>query len=580
MLDNKDQSGVVIFVTALVLAVLLLVFVGVVQIGYYFLVRAELRAAVRAAASTSAHQMCSTKSCYELAHFAPLQVIQLFPVHSGFGRSTEFKLNITGANAYDSEWPTVDGLGTVGIEIGRWVSAGGFEPFDQNRPGLSDPNWQADHPGVPRFAAMNAVRVYATRTINSTILNLFLGSGGVRQEMIFVADMPQPHQVAPFAMPICHLIGNNGDYSPPSLCFGERYFTAADHYCGGAPCNLVPTFTWEPLTPNVFLPVTGVWTGPAPGANLPSAAEIAVCNSTIKAAAPASSFTCDFVSDTRCNWDTPHYPQPSDNYGVIGIPGVSAAAEGTIASLLAPGSLPFSGIQLNDSFQILYGGLTLSATEDAVWSMMSGIDSWNTTIPIGSSELFKTAGLPWQQLFEYNKYSSDGSGTAYDCSALTPSSTSTGLCNSRRFGPHPVLEPENGIPGVGYGTQANPEYVWRQEIPVIADWNNAASPCQTGASDLTIAPGGDWRIIGFVQAHLFDVDIGNPPPSGPGFDPAPPFYDGMIWPYPAMPAPGGPWGFPTSCNLVRAVLPCSGDFLPGNQAGYYYLTMTGPVQVE
>ena len=581
MLKRSSQGGVVLITALFVSIALIILAVGVIQTGYYFMVTSELRSAVSAAAYTSARQMCSTNGCYQLSHFSPLQVVQTFPIHSGLGRTTDFRLNITAGNSNDTEWQSVDGLGTFGLEIGRWLPSGGFEPFDKKVPPYSDPSWQSLHPGVPLFTAMNAVHVYATRQISSLILQPFIGSLTIRQEMTVVAEMPKPHNIAPLAIPVCSIINQSLDFNPSALCFAERYFTAVDRYCGGAPCNKVPSFTWEPVSPTAYFPTSGVIDKALPGLNVPTASEKSTCESTIAAAAPGSNFNCDFVSDSRCNWDTLHFPQTSDNYGVIGVPAGYGASESAIAGALQKDSIAYSATQLNDTFQILPDGLKESSTEDKVWEMMSGsAGGYVTTRDYDISYMNPSNDLSLPHKFEYNKYIGDGSGTTYDCSTLTPSSVNTGICNSRRFGPHPKLDPANGVYPEAYRTEADRPQVWLQEIPVIADWDHSADTCTTGQSDNIVNPSGDWRIIGYVRADIFDVDIGNSPPVNNGFNPSAPFYDGMIWPYPTMPTAGAmPWGFPDSCNLIRAFIGCGTDLLPGNDTNWTEY-ITGPVRVN
>jgi hypothetical protein len=110
--------------------------------------------------------------------------------------------------------------------------------------------------------------------------------------------------------------------------------------------------------------------------------------------------------------------------------------------------------------------------------------------------------------------------------------------------------------------------VWKVDLPIIADFSEDAAPCPhtpippilvTFTSPyepkhLKVLPTGerDIRVVGFVEAYLFDADIGRPPPSVSGS-------------CASEPNRADPWGFtvngtPTNCNSVRARLSCNSFF--------------------
>ena len=99
--------------------------------------------------------------------------------------------------------------------------------------------------------------------------------------------------------------------------------------------------------------------------------------------------------------------------------------------------------------------------------------------------------------------------------------------------------------------------MWETIFPVIADTRVGAPRCphkHNGFVPLNYAEG-EYKIVGFVQGYIYDVDIGNPPP-----------------PEPTCPAGAGanPWSFTLpdgtkpNCNIVRARVKCDTFFIPAS----------------
>jgi hypothetical protein len=530
---------------------------------------------------------------------------------------------------------------------------------------------------------MNGLRLYARRRVDFSILGILVFGQEIADETIVVVSLPTVTQVAPLAMPICHLLNDRGDFSVPSLCSGERFFTSSQHYCSsGAPCSLTPSFTWEPKTQNIYIPIDGVFDKQLPPENRPLADQVTDCQNRVASQSPPRWFQCDFVSDPRCNWDSPRYPQAADNYGVVGMPGSSGTTtEGAVMSLK---STHFQvSAEIGQPFAILPSGFTQKVSEDDLFDFIMGKDNaYNpdhvNRVPLRASSTLNDGANP-SRWYEYNKYSPTTSTTTststsvdtttttsvlptptptatptatptgtpksskliwpleagasaglvdpstdlrnsraalgpntvttistvttpqvapevnspsgvypnsispaqtggnsligaptspLSCSDLTASSTNYGICNSRRFGPHP----DAGFIPEGYGIaisalRLDRDIVWSDLIPVIADFSDSAAGCGVGGFDPEINTAGDWQIIGFVRANLFDVDIGNPPPTypSPKVDPqVDAHYNGMFWPYPEFPDydPSRAWGFPQACNLIRGKLDCDRNILP------------------
>ena len=201
-----------------------------------------------------------------------------------------------------------------------------------------------------------------------------------------------------------------------------------------------------------------------------------------------------------------------------------------------------------------------------------------------------------------------GSHTGEISGAMGPH-TNNGICNSRRFGPQPTPAPgETPIEPQGIGKNGE-KSVWFTSVPIIADFGSAAQACASVASSsgpsgatlyndpyvISSGEGHQWRVIGFVRTDIYDVDIGKSPPTFPSpslvaklgsLNPDPTTFKGLVWPYgwfptSGMPTTDNPWGFPVSCNLVRARARCDTDFFPGDpQAARSGFGERQPIAVE
>jgi hypothetical protein len=105
---------------------------------------------------------------------------------------------------------------------------------------------------------------------------------------------------------------------------------------------------------------------------------------------------------------------------------------------------------------------------------------------------------------------------------------------------------------------------WKIKIPVIAEPGTGAAACSgvipgTSISDPNLAANKNYTIIGFVDLIVYDVDMGEPPPSYPILK----VDESGTEPFPEE------MRFQEPCNNVRARITCESQFVPSSVPGGY-----------
>ncbi len=312
--SDPNESGVIIVLFALLLAGLLTIVMFTVGLGDWTFRRTELQLAADTAASDAAASFCSTRSCWNYSLINALESLDRMGVR-GVTNSARFRTelqaaiadlksqlangvkDISGANG-QNEW-LIDGL-KVQISRGRWWPEGvqktvydsngvgtvvpvapasvdvsrlipqndiygftdsvgfepKFEPFDR----FDGTVWQAEagNQGTPAFIAANSVHVKFSFEKYSPILYLGVPSGAstIAVESVAARLKQSPKLefcAAPFAIPVCTLLNNLGEYVPESACKFDRFFTGEKRYCtqtelDAGTCNVLPGSFYAPIT--------------------------------------------------------------------------------------------------------------------------------------------------------------------------------------------------------------------------------------------------------------------------------------------------------------------------------------------
>ncbi|HRY67882.1 MAG TPA: hypothetical protein P5159_02310 [Phycisphaerae bacterium] len=109
--------------------------------------------------------------------------------------------------------------------------------------------WVTANPNIPPFVAANAMLVELERP---AVPAWPPGSGTVpvKATALAIAGPVEEVMVAPFAIPVCSLLDEYGEFQGPRMAVTERIFTQAARYCGGEGpnCNNMPTFPYTPCS--------------------------------------------------------------------------------------------------------------------------------------------------------------------------------------------------------------------------------------------------------------------------------------------------------------------------------------------
>lgn len=545
LLGNKiaaGEDGIAMILMAISLTAIVAFLALMFNVANYSLIRAQLRGAADAAAFAGAGNICSSLSCWDKSRIVAIETLNSFRVKNNLGQPEDIQIDPMETGP-DYSYGNL----TIKIERGFWRSGvggpGSFVPFE-------DPT---TYPGVPKFAAANAIRVSLSRTsivpLMDSIFQGALNWSGAAQA-VAVASQLKAVEVAPFAIPLCSLINSAGDFDAAKVCYGERLFAASNRYCpsGNPDCKVIPGFPFEPLTS--------------------SAQMIRDCQVAPDPSPPA---LCEYKYDNACGFRSPHYESIADHYGVVGIPGVNATPQEAEVAELINSPTGSTAVAIGMPFSILPQGLTSMDSYDAMhWQMFSNHP--------GSSSHPRLQDTPLQD-FEYNiamhipRYLNMPDmfavprGPAVDCPFLLRDVDTNGACNSARrdFSGNAVTQQSLPVDQLASGlmssiaanssTIADP--VWSSLVPVIADFGLEGKSCQgvDGAAvenAVDTGEGHDWEIVGFLHSDIFDFDIAH----------APPTVDQVL-----SSNHGNTANLPVtfdhgSCNMIRAKLRCAGDLIP------------------
>lgn len=541
-------------IAVLLVALLLAGVALVINSSYARFVRSELQAAADAAAHAGAKEICASIKCWASAKAAAVEMLGSHTAHGDLKDELELAVKPEGGPVWD--YSKTRNL-IVTIERGRYLPARGFESMEGD--------WAAAHPGVPLHAAFNAVRVKVERPavelLGATIATTLWS---VSSEATAIAAPIDPVCVAPFAIPVCHILGNSGSLD---MCGRDTLFTQADRYCdsGASDCQNRPSFPYELCRPDArahlaphraaFDSGEGLkkWIS---GGEFKDYAELWT-HWEVDPTAPHC-FTSNgtpFPGSAECRTTRDEWyvegrgVTAADHFGVVGAPGEQLISEGQIQVLLSRAN-PCIQARLGDRFTLLHEGLRDQATDDLLWEQIADLAD---PAPDAAHPSFADAGLGTVEhnlsFFNWNE--------KLACGEITPE---RGVCNSRRFvadtansaGPGLPYLPFKPAPGINDRTP-----VWEVRIPVIANVAEDAAACSSDFSsmpDPIPTDADEFEIIGFVKVHLFDVDIGSPSP-----------------PLPSVPKgleAAGAWGFKYSimggedqCNLVRGRVSCGSSLL-------------------
>lgn len=466
---------------ALALPALLLTAYFVLNTVQYPITRTKVQAASDAAAHAATLILDpNDQSSWDRALVTAISALRAHEAElGGFGDAFDHGL---GPVFEDSE-----GRAKITIERGRYlagvasdgtVSAGEFESLE-------------DYPASMRIALANAVNVRLQIASGPGIGSVFAPqwiNGGISLGGIAIASettvtfVQHKEFVPPFALPLCALLNGASHFDATEICRSDRLFTTlewAEKFSGA-----VPDFMYDPGR------------------------------------------TTNIEAD-ELYYNSPHYSDGDNNYGVIGLPSGNATVEveEVLAALDFDANSEHPGMvetQIGARFAPLK---PLSTQEDIpettateigtrIWQLITnpkGLpdDSRWPTFAEGLSDLFD--GSPariqpnWIPFPEANQSDESGWFQRSGGASFTPAHQN--MCGSRRFrwncaaGGGPCEMPLYGTFG---------DTVWRVKVPLIARLgeNGKIAPC--GAPE-PIDPEHEYRIIAFVTVSIYDTDIGETP---------------------------------------------------------------------
>lgn len=552
------ERGAVAVLTAMLVVVLVGAMALALNHGYALLVQRELRTAADAAAHAVTVSLCATSACWADAKAAAINVLKGHLVHGRLGDSAAIDLDPDGGPV----WEDARKNWRVTVERGRWLPGGRFASLELPK--------GSPQSVVPLRLAANAVRVEIERPKQTFIAYPYGAAGGSAADYELDArttalkGKAEVGCVAPFALPVCALV-HDGEFQTDALDGADRLFMRTSRFCdaaspGSPACKrLVPEFFYSPADPARYDPLTR----------------------------PVE------VSPPQCSWNNPRFTDPSDHFGVVGLPESAVATkpvgEDMVRQVLENTTRPCVPATLGEPFLVLGTGLTEQASGEALWRQIS-VDYGG---PGRSHPAFSAA------------YPKLAVSTKSHDPAACPAAAGTGgngwgACNSRRYVYNGVLGQtyfpagrfDHGFTpawtdgGITWPAANEDTPLWKVQVPIIGPRGSKTLDCpggtSAGAEDPWVDPGQDYEIVGFLMVNLFDEDIAAPPPLNPsqiaddhGWGPS---GSDRVWGLNRAPDgnPTGPTCYPPGdkanspecapCDVVRGRVAENADYVATDQA--------------
>ena len=565
----KKENGAILPFTAMSVFTFLIISGVMLTVGLISRERARIRAAVDITLISAANVVCPSRLCLDQVRATAISTLQAnLRSRELDGISTN---DIDDSGSPRHLWQTEHY--TIEIERGRWKPLEGFESIEGD--------WQQQHPGTPSHSVLYAVRVRVASRINPIFKLLAPSMLSIESRATAIASPVEQSCVAPFALPLCSLLDSNGDFDQNKVAHADRLFSSIDRFGADSTHNIVPDFDWS-VVPTEALENHSVLVDLFDG---------------LKAKYNGKTVN-------SCEYPTTRFRSATDHYGVVGVPGDRMASEDLIQVLVTgPGCAP---AVIGQEFQILPEGLAQTTSADLIWSQIANQSVGSVTDaqhrPL--QELISGGeAVPANALYFANHASNDAcQGVAIgEKEPLAPFDVrpSFGVCNSRRSGfgreswsefQRRSVADQPGDQVCPYEDQEFASPYWKIKIPIIADESQNAQSCQGvlgSTEDPVLDPTAHYTIVGFITIGIYDVDIGERPPSLDSF----PTADRDVRRCSGIATPRGeiipenlpqfPFGFrdaagnSRNCNLVRARVDSNVRSLAGsNDAG------ASPVLVE
>ncbi len=531
----------------------------------------SLEETTQSAAESAALELCSTKECYQNAFDVAYTAIadsqsprrrRFYGPQTSVARGRWWPHDNNGEATHPYDSPT------------RFLHNNElFENFDHTlRDGTT---WQETYPQLPDFLAANTIAVQARATYRERRFRRAPKTTLYARSYAVAGKVSDEVCIAPFAIPVCALLNNSGEYDAESSCTRERLFTESNRYCDGEEeCNVVPGSIFKAFPKNTNDPDSI-----EAHTQFLFTEETDVNFSRTYNSDPGCIFFCEQTTtylDTRVNFtrdfkSSPHPEEesPADFFGIVGMPENAAQttyqfdSEQSYAEILN-NIASTNGFCLNakvgDDFKVLSSGLTTADSAEAFKQVLLS-DHTQTTqfaeeydviyhsilpkdaalIPedhvgatdlkllhdqLGCDEDTPRYGMCNSQLFYYdtkclvnqNMYSIDSNSTNYFRKPLynenmiaCPRVEEVGGYTATNLSGQRIYNPENFL------STNDSAKTWSSTIPIVAPKGegNTAAACagilQNATSDPLLPENTEYTIVGFTTINFFDYDIGLPP---------------------------------------------------------------------
>ncbi len=367
----------------------------------------QLQSIAEAAAIAGTQQLCPEDACLENAYKAALTTIgHNFSLHNKGYHQISLKVlppvnpqSKTNRTSYISEDNDLE----VVIYHG-WISR---EKPETDKQYFEEVNllWQEENPGIPAQLVINSLVVEMTLKGISSIVGFEVGNSNsalIKAKAIARSGPINNVPIAPFAIPACALLNEEGSFNPADICYGDRLFTRSDRYLPAVKNFLPFSVSYEEALEGVgpfIKPKNGVANdylsyygykdradaeqkrSEAFKKNLfgvrpsffygPCSKDINECNIKRELNYSLDPDNSSYSNEYKTfgGWSNYAYSHISDHYGVVGSTKINVTSE----SQLAMDLIYFNQTEavIGQEFNIFHQGLTHKISGDAIWDIMT-----------------------------------------------------------------------------------------------------------------------------------------------------------------------------------------------------------------
>lgn len=480
----SSQSGIALILGIPIILTIAAIAYGIIGLGIYYRDKTKLKGALDVSLLGAAAEICSSTECFNNSRTALVSLLSNNLPDYDLSFVNLEELNDDGSQK--TFWETDEY--SFEINRGRWGPR-------SNTLESVEGDWENKFTGATKEFVYFGIQSSLTKKLSLPFSNILPFELKIRASGTSVVSLPKEQCVAPFAIPLCSLLDQSGNFNEKTTCSADRLFTQADRFCSTDSeeensCGRVPTFSYDPEHAEYINDLDDLFD------------------------LYYRSREDNYVNEFQCFMATPWYKKRSQHFGVVGLPGDKIPNESLLKIITSTGNGCIK-TSIGQPFTVLDEGITSSSLAEVIWDQISNAQALNSMdsvhpafnqitnndrILVNSDYFFKTQTN--NPLCEIDKSTRPEFGTL----------------GSFRHGFGFWQEFEDRIKGPNIFTDCPHQDdkfkspFWKAKVPVIANMSEGAPTCagarnQNRRHDPIVSSEIKYEIVGFATVHIYDIGV-------------------------------------------------------------------------